>query len=289
MKKKFRILSFVLFGTIAFAALGHLSKSPISDIQAQPQPQPIPKQSDIRWPSIVVQPVPVPTPSPQPVAKLDANMLYVVEWDQEFFLLASPQNLVTMVKETGPITVRGIFADGNGKVQTKKFKGKVVFVVEAAGVGTVELLAIPSGVTDEANIVRKTLDVDSGVGPRPPPKPPEPPVDPAPIPLAGFRVLIVYDDSTLTGEQRDGIITGKTVRDYLQAKCVPGADGKTKDFWIIQSGSDVTNAPKWIGDAIQRRPDRKTFMLISDGKTGYDGPIPANKDAAMTELKKVGG
>lgn len=153
---------------------------------------------------------------------------------------------------------------------------------------------IVSQVVDGKEVIRVAM-VRMGLGPQPPPGPnppgpgPNPPTpNPAPIPLDGFRVLIVYDPMTLAAAQ-EGIVFGKQVRDYLQAKCVVGTDGKTKDFWILQTGSDVANAPKWIGDAIQRRPDRKTFMLISDGKTGYDGPIPADVSTAMTELKKVGG
>lgn len=118
--------------------------------------------------------------------------------------------------------------------------------------------------------------------------PPDPPTPPAPIPLAGYRVLIVYDPNTLTDAQQ-GIVFGKAVRDYLQAKCVVGNDGKTKDFWIIQSGLDVSAAPKWIGDVIQRHPGQRTFMVVSDGKTGYDGAIPANAEEAMNILKKIGG
>lgn len=128
-------------------------------------------------------------------------------------------------------------------------------------------------------------------GPRPPPTPdppkPDPP-SPAPIPLPGFRVLIIYDPATLTPGQQ-GIVYGKAVRDYLQAKCVVGADGKTKDFWILQKGLDVSAAPKWIGDVIQRHPGQSTFLVVSDGKTGYDGPIPENAVDALAVLQKVGG
>lgn len=121
-----------------------------------------------------------------------------------------------------------------------------------------------------------------------PPTPPTPPAPPAPIPLAGFRVLIVYDGDNYTAGQ-DGIITGKAVRDYLQAKCVVGADGKTKDFAIIRSDANTTNAPKWIADTVQRHPGQKSYMVVSDGKTGYDGPLPDNADAALAIMRKVGG
>lgn len=128
-------------------------------------------------------------------------------------------------------------------------------------------------------------------GPRPPPVPPDPPkppTPPAPIPLAGFRVLIVYDPTTLTPAQQ-GITSGKKVRDYLQSHCVVGADGKTKDFWILQTGVDVSAGPKWIGDVIQKHPGQRTFMVVSDGKTGFDGPLPASADEALQILTKIGG
>lgn len=123
----------------------------------------------------------------------------------------------------------------------------------------------------------------------PTPVPPKPdPTPPAPIPMAGFRVLIVYDGDNYTAGQ-DGIITGKAVRDYLQSKCVAGDDGKTKAFAIIRSDANVTNAPKWIADTVQRHPGQKSYMVVSDGKTGYDGPLPADANAALAILRKVGG
>lgn len=120
-----------------------------------------------------------------------------------------------------------------------------------------------------------------------PPVPPVPPTPPSPIPLPGFRVVIVYDPATLTNEQ-DGIVRGERVRKYLLDKCVAGEDGKTKAFWIIQTNPDLSNAPKWLADCVQKHTT-KPFMVVSDGKTGYDGDIPANADAAMAILTKIGG
>ncbi len=129
------------------------------------------------------------------------------------------------------------------------------------------------------------------VPPIPPgPDPPVPPIPPSPvpIPLEGFRVLIVYDPATLTPAQ-EGIVYGKECRDYMQAKSVVGADMKTKDFWIIQAGSDTTAAPKWIGDVIQRHPGQRTFMCVSNGKVGYDGVIPMDSATALSIMKGIGG
>ncbi len=142
-----------------------------------------------------------------------------------------------------------------------------------------------------SDVATMTIIVEGGVPPPLPPDPPKPPLPPdppAPIPLAGFRVMIVYDPATLTTAQ-EGIVFGKKVRDYLQAKCVVGKDGKTKEFRIYQSGLDVSAEVKWIGDTMQRHPGQKAWMVVSDGTKGYDGPLPANADEAISILSKIGG
>jgi|ERR1051326_4586269 hypothetical protein len=124
--------------------------------------------------------------------------------------------------------------------------------------------------------------------PVPPPIPPVPPSPPAPIPGVGFRVLIMYDKDTLTPEQQ-GIVFGRKVRDYLDSKCVVGADGKTPDRRIYPYGVDASGEAQWIRDVIQKHPGQKSWMVVSDGKTGYDGDLPKNADEAMAILTKIGG
>lgn len=152
------------------------------------------------------------------------------------------------------------------------------------GAFSVGAVAVQKGATP----VWARIIAGQGPIPPPPPVPPGPTPDPAPIPLTGFRVLLVYDPATLTLDQQ-GIVFGKQTRDYLQAKCVVGPDGKTKDFRIYQTGLDVSGESKWIGDVIQRHPGAKSFMVVSDGKTGYDGPLPATAADAMAILTKIGG
>lgn len=255
------------------------------------------KGDDAKGPVVILpeillpSPPPNPPPAPDAPIKMDASQLFVLRSKADCVVIASPASVVRVTTETGPLRIRAIFVGGTPGYETKTFTEKNIWIVEAIATGTAELIVVPIGGT-EKDIVRRTIDAN--VGPRPPPIPPVPPVppdpkpDPAPIPLAGFRVLIVYDPATLTKDQ-EGIVFGKATRDYLQAKCVVGADGKTKDFWILQSGVDVSAAPKWIGDVIQRHPGQKTFMVISDGKTGYDGAIPADATEALKVLKKVGG
>jgi hypothetical protein len=268
-------------------------------LQAQ-QPTPPAKGGFV----LPVSPVPIPKPpSPTPLPIIDENTPTVLPADSLYVITNTSDGIVKavttdagkkvsgIVKITaikGPVTIITKFIYGTGR-ETRVIPGPFIWIVEAVGPGTVKLLLMPKTLKDESSIAEQLITTNTAPIPPPdPPNPPNPPTPPAPIPLIGFRVLIQYDPATLTADQQ-GVVFGKTVRDYLQSKCVAGADGKTKDFWIIQKGLDVSAAPKWIGDAIQRHPGKNTFMIVSDGKTGFDGDIPMNADAAMAILTKIGG
>lgn len=242
------------------------------------------KKEGVLFPVLVE---PIPERIIQQASRLTGDQLYVVTSEVQCFMLASPPGLVAISEDTGPLRVRGQFVDGT-KTETRTYRQKQVFLIEATGKGTVELLVVIVGKTKPEDVLRKTLDVDNGVAPRPPPDPPGPTPTPAPIPLPGFRVMMQYEEASLTPEQ-EGVVYGMAVRMYLQSKCVVGTDGMTKDFWILRAGLDTKNAPKWVGDQVQRHPGQKAWMVVSDGKVGYDGPLPANANEAMSILTKIGG
>lgn len=136
----------------------------------------------IRLPVEPAKPAP-PAPMPGAVSKLPADSLYVIDSDVEVLVLASPQGVVSVSQDTGPLKIRGKFVDGTGGVETRTYKGKQVYVVEAAKTGRVELLVVPVGSKVPADVVRRTLDVEAGQGPIPPPLPdPKPKPDPKPDP-----------------------------------------------------------------------------------------------------------
>ncbi len=127
-------------------------------------------------------------------------------------------------------------------------------------------------------------------GPNPPGPGPNPPPNPAPISDPGFRVLIVYETgetSKLAPAQRV-ILTSGTVRDYFRAKCASDStanqDGKAYRIW--DKDTDTTNELKSWQDAMKR--DRKSipWIVISNGKTGFEGPLPATVDDTLALLKK---
>lgn len=130
---------------------------------------------------------------------------------------------------------------------------------------------------------------DPTPGPGPGPKPPEP-TPPAPIPVDGFRVLFVVessDASKLTAAQL-AILTSGEIRTYLNSKCVVGPDGKTKEW--RQWDKDVdTSAESQLWQAAMKRPRSSLpWIVISDGKTGFEGPLPATIADTLAILKKYG-
>lgn len=135
---------------------------------------PLSAQTALRFPMIVPpptppSPVPPPIPTPSPVTKLPADTLYCVEGDVPFLLFTLPKDLVKVTKKEGPCTVYGKFIDGNGKSEFRDFKSKYLWIVESSGVGTVDFIWVPVGAMKESDAITKTLDVDNGQGPRPPP------------------------------------------------------------------------------------------------------------------------
>ena len=161
---------------------------------------PPPNAGPIRLPVIAVNADPKPMPGPDAVAKLTADRLYVLDSDIPVIVLSSPPGLVTLTDEAGPLKVRGQFADGTGKYETRTFTGKFVYTVEASRTGRVELIVVPVGAKTSAEVIRRVIDVVAGDSPQPPQPGPGPAPTPTPgtAPIAGdgFKVLIVYEAMT---------------------------------------------------------------------------------------------
>jgi hypothetical protein len=119
--------------------------------------------------------------------------------------------------------------------------------------------------------------------------PPVPPLPPSPMPAAGFRVLIVYDSSVALPSAQQAIITGKVMRDYLTSKTVPTPDGEKRGFYIVDKSIDFAGESKIWQDAMARPRTSCPWVVISNGVTGFEGPLPADVSAMMTLLQKYGG
>ena len=173
------------------------------------------QEKGIRFPEIV------PESTPVAVSRLDSDRLYVIDSDIPIFLKLIQDGLVTVTEETGPIRIRGKFVDGT-KYETRLFKGKQIFILEAAGTGALDLLVIPVGVTKASEILHKKLEVDAGGAPDPKPKPP--PDDPKVGLVAHCSFVGATPDSV-------SVVNSKEIRDYLKANGIKG--------WVF-----VANDPK---------------------------------------------
>lgn len=254
---------------------------------------PIP-DADIRFPVVPVLVEPDSSREPGPVSVLSSDQWFVITSAAPLLVIQSPVGFVTIEEDSGPIKVKGVFADGIGRVETRTYAEPHIYFISAKQKGETEIIAIPVGVKDEQQIVRQTLTV---VGPRPPPDPqpdpepqPEPEPDPAPIP-GGNRVLILYESSDLSTypPAQAELITSGVVRDYLDKVCAKGPDGKTPEYRIWDKDVDLTNVSDVWKEAVKMQRDGLPWLIVSNGKTGYSGPLPSTQSELMAKLKQYLG
>lgn len=231
-----------------------------------------------------------PAPNPTAITTLTADRLYVIDSDIPVIVLASPEGLVSVTEESGPIKIRGKFIDGTGKTETRTYKGKSVYSIEALATGRVELLIVPAGSTKTADVIRKTVDVDAGTGPIPPPKPPDPkpptPPDP-PQPVTSFHVVFVYESgSTLTATQT-GVLYSKDIALYLGLKCTQDAGTagwrrRDKDAVI----PNETAFQKSLWDAVKPKITAVPCMIVEVNGKADILPLPATVAEGLATLQK---
>lgn len=97
--------------------------------------------------------------------------------------------------------------------------------------------------------------------------------DTAPIPEEGFRVLIFYEkDETLPSLQQ-AILAGEEVANYLNETCAEEPSG-TAAYRIYDDDADLSGElPVWK-KAFQRRPQELPWVIISNGTSGTEQPLP---------------
>lgn len=151
--------------------------------------------SPFRLPVIDSTP-PAPQPvEPKPVTVLPEDCFFVIESDVQAIVLHSPDGLLAVSEDQGPIKLRGKFAGGSGRVETKTFSGKFVYTIEGVRAGKAELILIPSGVVSSDQIVRLMLSVN-GAQPPPDDDKPKPGPTPPPTPHSGKVHLDIIEDVT---------------------------------------------------------------------------------------------
>lgn len=241
-----------------------------------------------------VQPIPSPMPippAPGTPLKLTPEVLFVVDSDIQVLVLTSPAGLVSVTEDVGPLRVRGRFVEDPTRTQTKTFSGKQVYTIEAVASGRCEVLIVPVGTIKASDVIRRTVDVEAGQGPQPPPdpKPPEPKPDDAPIKANGLHVLIVFESGSSLPAAQNSILYGKQTRDWLDANCVTGPDGRTKQYRIWDKDIDASGDSVLWAEAMKRPRKSVPWVIVSNGKTGFEGPLPGTVDEFLKLVKQYGG
>lgn len=293
-----RLLSLVLFDAVLAAGVCTLTPDG-RDASAPNVVAQDPKGPAIRLPSGPL----LPPPSGQPV-RLQRGVSYVIDSDVECAVRPHPRGLVTVQAKTGPRDITARLVDGTGEEEDRTYKGPYIYVVKAVPDGPggrCEIDVVPLGLKAEADIKAVAVDVESGQAPRPPPTPVDPKVDPAPgpkptdppapIPGDGLRVLIVYESTDLArypNAQRDVLFAGK-VRDYLNSHCATGPDGRTREWRQYDKDAGLGTESQVWKDAFARPRKSLPWIVVSNGRAGYEGPLPGTVDETLTLLKKYGG
>jgi hypothetical protein len=168
-------------------------------------------------------------------------------------------------------------------------KKSVVFIVPDAG--SVMVVVTAGKVAAPQDVAVLTFGAGSIPTPGPTPTPtPDPVPTVAPIGGEGYKVLILYEAmqaQQLPAGQQSAIF-GKAVRDYLNAKCSVGPDGATKEWRIWDKDVDASNESKVWQDALKRPRTAIPWLVVSDGKSGFEGPLPTTLPEIETILKKYG-
>lgn len=260
-------------------------------LAAADEPTPVPEPDTIGVPAIrlPLQPQPVGPPAPQPVTVLAEDHWYVIESDVPLIVLASRVGYVSITPDKGPLRVKGKFADGTGKVETRSYTGEYLFLVEAVAKGEVELLVVPVGAQDESVVLRRTLSV---MGARPPPKPVDPDVDPVPVdPTFGPLTITIIEEtaarSTLPSSQLV-TLTGAKLREYANSHCSKAEDG-TPNLRLLDADADVSKDPKWLREAFAEPRASVPWIVVSNSFAGFSGPLPLDEQQTIELLQKYGG
>lgn len=244
--------------------------------------------ADIRLPDPIIVPDKMPPPVVvDPVTRLNGDEIYVVDSDTPCIVLVSPAGVVAVSEESGPIRIRGKFVGGTGQVESKTFRGKQVFLIEGGILpGKVEVLVIPQGATKATDIIRRTLSVNEGKGPRPPPVP-DTPADV--VKASKVAAVIVYDRLNADPEIAAAVTDGK-FRDFLSA-------GK-HTLEVIDSGAPVGKVRAALFDPFRKSagleegkpyivlmdPDSKPPMLVVSVV-----PLPKTGEGIVSAIKSVTG
>lgn len=255
------------------------------------------RQATTPAPPAPVPPAPIPSPDPEPAAALR-----IVGETQIAPYRVVRLKAVGVPAKAGVIwKVRPLAADApaNAVDWVGRQNVREPEWVAPPGQYRVELSVGSMGADGTMALDYTEVIVTIGQAPQPPPVPPVPPgpvppgptPGPAPIPGDGLRALFVFESGKLQTYPPGQLaaLYSKTVRDYLNARCPKGPDGVTPERRWYDADQDVSAESKTWQDAMKRPRASLPWVIISNGKAGFEGPLPNSIEELLALLKQYGG
>lgn len=153
---------------------------------------------------------------------------------------------------------------------------------DAIKAGLSDQLAALATVADYARTWKEiAAGIRTGAGAQPPPTPVDP-VDPAPIPTDGkLRVLILEE----TNDR--GTLPAAQARIFTSTKVLGWLRTNAPDRWRVwDKDVDPSSVPAEFADALKVQRGGLPWIVISNGTTGFSGPLPATEADTITLLEK---
>jgi hypothetical protein len=181
------------------------------------------------------------------------------------------------------VKVRGKFADGTGKIETRVFSSKYLYFVNALKQGKIEILVFtPQVVTEEKDIPRFPLNV-MGIAPIPPPGPgPGPGPGPKPPDPVSDAVFIAIVEDVLNRTPDAAIVMNAMAGWVDLAK-----DGSSFRSYHIETGE--VNGKKAIQDAAGLGLPAMVVYDKPGGKVLRAIPLPLTFDGVKRVISELTG
>lgn len=132
--------------------------------------------------------------------------------------------------------------------------------------------------------------------PDPNPLPPDPNPTPAPIPESGLRVLIIEEVNNRSSLPRTQLtlLTSTSFRKFLNESCVKANIPNPVPEWrLFDKDSSLDNESSLWKKAFQRFHNTTItpsptvpWLIVSNGKKGFEGPLPKTEEETITLIKK---
>lgn len=194
-------------------------------------------------------------------------------------LTASSGNELRAIEAPGPGVWKLFHSDTTADLPAKLYGGGALAVLDAPPGVYVVMWRPLAGPWQQ-------FEIQVGKKPVVPPKPVPPKPTPTPIVSEGLHCLIVEetaDRARLAPGQREIILSNAPdgVRGWLSIH-------KAAVRVLDQNADMAADDPVWQ-EAMKRPRNALPWWIVSNGKAGFEGPLPATAAEALAKLKEVFG